>query len=244
MKTKNPFKTGRLILLAGFFFISSLGFGAEKTKTISKNYNVTSQTEIMIDNMFGQVDFRSWSKNEVSVEIKITAEGRSEEDADEILDEIEILIDDSNPKSMLGFKTKIRDRWSNGRRKFAINYLVSAPIGNAIDLRVRHGEILLDNRDGEVRIDIQHGGMDAKNLNGECRIEMAHGGGSIDLIKSGDLEIRHIGRLIIGEMGDVDIDMQHSNIRMENGGNLFAHRQAGPFPRVLPPVRRVVHQLR
>src|SRR4051812_26611426 len=96
------------------FLISSLAFGlqaqasddpkVEKKKTYSKSYPVTGTDKITLNNQFGEMKLITWEKNEVKVDVNITAKADDDKRAQEILDKI--TIEDGKSSGGVYFKTK------------------------------------------------------------------------------------------------------------------------------------------
>src|SRR5690349_11375021 len=60
----------------------------EKKKTYSKSYTVSSTDKINFENKFGELKINTWDKNEVKVDVSISAKANSDEQAQVILDNI------------------------------------------------------------------------------------------------------------------------------------------------------------
>src|SRR5215471_10246 len=82
------------------FLISTITFGlqvrasedpkVEKKKNYSKSYPVSGNDRITLNNQFGQMKLITWEKNEVKVDVDITAKADDDKRAQEILDKITI----------------------------------------------------------------------------------------------------------------------------------------------------------
>ncbi|MEM7548668.1 MAG: hypothetical protein AAF363_03280 [Bacteroidota bacterium] len=226
------FRNLPMLLLFLSLLLSQIAEATEKRKKVEKTYNISSKTEIYVDNKFGTVEFINWDKNELKLEVEIIVDARNEREAQEALDNIRIRINDSNPNSLLEFETDINNgRWNRGRNSydFEINYRVNAPSGNDLDLRNRHGDIYLDDRSGKTRVDLSHGRIKAEQLTGDTDLELSFGDGSVQSVMKGRVEIKHFGRLVMDKSGDIEVESAHSNLRMGNGGVIYARVQHGDF---------------
>jgi len=226
MKTiQEQFKA--VALLAVLTLVLALPGQAQDDKKISKQYSVSANTELSIDNRFGLVEVKTWAKNEVTVDIIIKVDGRNERNTQELLDRIDIEIRDSSPKTSLYFKTLIRStrNWNNNG-DFSIDYQVNMPKSMSLDLSNAHGETYIADIDGEVRLESRHGRLRAGKL-GKADVEVEFGDANIDGIGLGNVQIRHCGRVNVEQLGNVEVNSAHSNIEIEQGGDLEVEAQHG-----------------
>ena len=63
----------------------------EKKRVITKTYSVSPKDRLYVSNQFGEVRIRLWDKPEVRADIVITAYGVTEEEAQDLLEKVEIL---------------------------------------------------------------------------------------------------------------------------------------------------------
>lgn len=195
----------------------------ERSKEITKEYSVSAETMLSIDNSFGTVEIQSWSQNKVEVYIEIKVETRNDDRADELLDRIRVDISDSNPKRELRFKTDISSKnnnWNGRNERFEINYTVKMPINNPLRVENRHGETVLGDLNGELDIRNRHGDISTGDLGGEVEFDLSFGSLYAGKLNSGELTIRHMGSCRVASMGDMEIDMQHSNLDVGDVGEI------------------------
>src|SRR4051794_11259765 len=77
----------------------------KKEKSYTKSYNVSGSEKITLDNQFGEMKLITWNKNEVKVDVSITAMSDDESRPQQILDRISI--EDSKGGGGVSFKTKM-----------------------------------------------------------------------------------------------------------------------------------------
>ena len=207
-----------LILLLLFAGVETL-WAQVKEKRVDKTFNVNSSTRLNIDNRFGKVHINTWDQKSIKVEIVVEVEG-NQSSAREVLDRINIDVAESS--SEIRLETEISD--SNNKSKnqrFRIDYTISMPRTNPLDIEHRHGDVYIDNFNGQLELELAHGQIVAEELNGNSEISLQHGnGGRIAAIKSGSFEIQHYQRLRIGKLGDVNVEIAHASLDIEQAGNL------------------------
>ena len=63
------------LLLSPLFLFGAPIKKHEKSKTISKKFNVNSNATVYIKNKYGNVNVTTWDKNTVEIDVKITVKG-------------------------------------------------------------------------------------------------------------------------------------------------------------------------
>jgi hypothetical protein len=201
-------------------FLSGAGsvWGQVKETKVDQTFNVSSNTELRIDNKFGKVHINTWDQNRIQAKVEVEVDG-SESGAREILSRINIDVHESS--SQVKLETDISESKNSRNRRFRINYTVTMPKGNPLNVNHRHGDIYLDNHSGALVLELAHGQIVAEELTGETRVSLQHGsGGRIASLGSGTLEIQHYQRLRLGKLGDMRVDIAHASAEVEEAGDL------------------------
>ncbi|MFC2126551.1 hypothetical protein ACFLU5_17310 [Bacteroidota bacterium] len=208
------------ILLIFPWFYSQANKIQEKSKEIHKSYKVSESTELFISNSFGKVHIETWSKNEIDVKVNIIAKGKSHDDAQTLLDRINIKIDDSNPQSVISYETSIKSGMkTRNNGSFEINYQISMPISNALEIINSFGDTYLDNHSGDLDIIASYGNLATGNLTGDADINLSFGNGvsEIDAMEKGDLKVS-FSALNVDRIGIIDLNAQFSTMNIEKAG--------------------------
>jgi hypothetical protein len=190
----------------------------EKKKSYSKSYNVDGNDRITFDNRFGELKINTWEKNEVKVDVSMTAKAWSDERAQEILDRISIQDDQSS--NGVSFKTDIDDdnrSWKKGDKnknrneQFNINYVVYVPARNPLVAKNEFGSMTIPDYAGEIDVTSKFGSLQAGNLSNAKKIRIEFGNGTIQSITNGQLHIGFSSPVVVNRAsGKVDISMEHS----------------------------------
>ena len=159
-------------------------------KTIDKEFDITKNGSVELDNKFGQLDVRTWDKNKVKINVTVTVRASSEKESEPVFDRISIHF--SNGKDFVTAKTDIASNsnnswfswgsWNNSS-DFSIDYEVYLPKTIALDLENRHGPTIIAAMDGDAKVEIAHGELTAKGFAGELDLDMAHAKGKIGFVK-------------------------------------------------------------
>lgn len=204
-----------LLLLSG----ADLLWGQVKETRVDQTFNVSNNTKLSIENRFGKVHINTWEQSRIQAEVVVEVEG-SEASARDILDRINIEVSESSGE--IRIETDIAESNHRGRNeRFGINYTISMPRSNPLDVEHRHGDLYIDNINGDVAVDLAHGQIVAEELNGNSQISLQHGnGGRIAAIGSGSLEIQHYQRIRLGRLGNMDVEIAHASADIEEAGDL------------------------
>lgn len=167
----------------------------EKKKNYSKSYTVSGSDKISIDNQFGEMKINTWDKNEVKVDVSISAEAGSDEKAQSLLDKINI--EDGKSGSGVWFKTKIgnqngkdNNRGKGEKQSFSIDYVVYVPARSVLDATNQFGPMSIGDFAGEATLESKFGSLTAGNLTNAKKVSVEFGKANIAGMKNGSLSIK------------------------------------------------------
>ena len=210
----------------------------EKRRNVVKIFDVKNNDMLIVDNQFGQVKINLWSKEEIKVEISITANAATDGRASEYLNAVNI--DEKRAKNQITLTTDIdRSRfgnngWNNkkGEKNFIkIDYTVYMPKENALVVRNKFGDTDIPSFHAPLTIDSKYGNFVANILeNAENTIDVRYGSAKIGKMDGGklefqysDLELDHakklllsnkFGKLSIGDVINLDADIDYSGAKI------------------------------
>ncbi|MEM6515723.1 MAG: hypothetical protein AAF688_06035 [Bacteroidota bacterium] len=141
-----------------------------KEKTLKKEYNVSKNATLKVDNSYGNINVTTYDGSAVIIEVKIKTNGNDEEKVQKKLDDI--TVDFSASSSLVSAKTlfsknKSKSWWSWGKNNnvnMEINYTIKLPITNNVDLNNDYGSITLDRLEGRAEINCDYGKITTKEL--------------------------------------------------------------------------------
>lgn len=217
---KSIYKIAFLFLVVPFL---SFGTGEtkpkhEKSKTVKKEYAVSSDATVDINNKYGNVNFITWNKNKVEITVEITVKGNDATTVEKKLRNI--YIDFNANSSLVSAKTKFEkssSSWSFwGKSKntsYKINYTVKMPKSNHVKANNDYGNIMLNEIDGSVDINCDYGKIvlgDLNNSNNRINLDYSKGS-SINFMKSGNVNADY-SKLTIDKTDNVKINSDYSTI--------------------------------
>jgi len=212
-------------MLVLLFLTTYLAEAEELTKTVQKSFNIKAETNIEIDNKYGNIIIKKWDKNIFDLKVTIEAEGRNETKSQQVLDAIEIDISDRISAGSLTINTNIGS--IKGNSSFSVNYEISMPGKNPFELSNSFGNIFMGSYAGDLDVTLKYGQLMAEDLEfADIRIDFSSSRCEIESLKKGSLDLRY-SKLSVEELGDVDIESQFSEIEIERAGNLVMDGKYG-----------------
>ena len=226
---KIPFKISPLFLALfislGMTYANDFKGKHTKEKTIRKTFDVRADGLLKIDNSYGNLVLNSWDRNEIVIEVHITANGNNEEKVQRKLDQIQV--DFESNADMVSAKTRFEksSSWGwwgkNNNVNMQINYTVSLPVKHSIHLSNDYGNISLDRIDGHAKINCDYGRMDLGELRGRGnQLNFDYTSKSrIGYMNSGTIRADYSG-FHIEKAGNLEINADYTNSSVESMGNL------------------------
>ncbi len=210
----------------------------EKTKTYSKTYSAGADDKLSIKNTFGKISVNTWNKKEIKVEVQMKAYANEEEDAQKLLDKINIA--DSKEADQISFKTNIEpNSLSNGSRSFTfgtlfsdgkkrtnkveVNYVVYMPAKTQLDLTNTYGNVTLPDGVGKVSVKVTYGGLVSKELT-DPQIKIVYGDAKINTINNGNINVTY-GDLKLGTADNLTARVAYGTMnvdKLRSSGNISA----------------------
>lgn len=202
------------------FLVPTLAIGqVERTKEISKSYDVTARGSLTIDNKYGDVHVETWDRNRVEVVITVTAIKGSAQTAEEYLDKVDFVIRDSD-KNDLEFKTVFNGNINNRRNeRLEIEYNVKAPKTLTLGMDNSYGNLYIGESSGDANIKVGYGNLKADRLTGNVYLKVAYGNGEVDAISKGEI-IASYSNLSVDNLGDVEVTNNYSNMDLGEAGTI------------------------
>ena len=141
-----------------------------KEKSIHKEYNVSNNAILRVDNSYGNIDIVTWNENRIVIDVLIRTNGNNEEKVQKKLESIEVEFSASS--SEVSAQTRFRDKksswnlWGNKNNnvKMEINYTIKMPRNGRVDLRNDYGSINLNELDGHAKISCDYGQINIGKL--------------------------------------------------------------------------------
>jgi hypothetical protein len=217
-----------------------------KDRTISETYNASGNDKLTINNQFGKVVVRTWSRSEVKVDIKIEVSSTIEEQAEEMFERIDVK--HGKDGNTIYFKTTMnkdnrKQKQYTGSHSNSINidYEISMPANLTLDVENKFGKTILPDLNGKVDIEQQFGDLEAGRLSNPGKVVVKFGSASIEGVDGGTYDFQFVGNRaeIKDASGDIRVKVQHckSNgvvIHAANTSSLDVNAQHSDVVLVVP----------
>ena len=142
-------------------------------KKIRKEFSVSSNSNLSIDNSYGNVDITTWNENRVVIEVIIKTNGNDEEQVEEKLEDINVNFSQSSNgvSAKTSFSKESRSWWKSLFNGFdnvnmEVNYVIRVPESNNLEIDNDYGGIYIDKTTGNTKISCDYGKMDIGELLG------------------------------------------------------------------------------
>lgn len=210
----------------------------EKRRNIVKIFEVRDPDLLTVDNQYGQVKVNLWAKKDIRVEIVITANAPSDNQAAQYLNAV--IIDEKRVRNGITLTTNIDkaqfggNLWNNrkGDKNFIqIDYTVYMPKENPLIVKNQFGDTDIPSFVAPLTVDSRYGTFSANHLeNAENKIDVQYGiarigkmdGGRLDCQYS-TLQVDHVNKLLlnnkfgplsIGDINNLDADINYSGAKI------------------------------
>ncbi len=144
-----------------------------REKKVSKEFKVSADALLKIDNSYGNIDISTWDQNTLSIEVFIKTNGDDPQKVQDKLEEITIEFNQSaaGVSAKTHFSTQSSPWWSvlfgnSSNVNMEINYIIKAPLTNSVELSNDYGNIYLDRLTGNSKINCDYGKIDIGELRG------------------------------------------------------------------------------
>jgi len=192
-----------------------------KKKSVNRSYTVSASDKLNIQNSFGSVDVRTWDRNEIKVDVDVEVSANTESLAQKMLDRISVT--DSKSGKDISFKTDMKDvNNSKGEKStMQINYTISMPAGNPLNIKNDFGSTTVPDFRGEVDLTSKFGSLTTGTLSNIKNINVEFGKANLANITSAPVTIKFSKAVISKLSGSVKLNLEFcSSVRLNLDNNL------------------------
>lgn len=205
----------------------------EKSKTIKKEYSVSSDATVKLDNKYGNLNITTWDKNRVEITVVITVKGNNLSTVEKRLEDVEVEFKANSdmvsaktiiPKSSRGWFV-----WNSSKNtKYQINYTVKMPVSNSVKLNNDYGTVQLNELNGAADINVDYGKLvvgDLNNANNNINIDYCKNS-NINFMRSGSINTDY-SRLTVDKTDKVKINSDYSTVTIESANTVTFNADYG-----------------
>ena len=196
---------------------SIIGDGKEFTKSYNKTFNVNPNILVILSNKYGKIDVKTGGGSQAVVNVVIKVQASSQAEADKAFNRINIGFTDG--PDYVKAETEIESQnngwwsWGSNSSDFAIDYDVTMPAANKLDLSNKYGNSHIAPLSNWVKIDQKYGDF---KLDGAATatINLAYGGGTIGKLMGLNGTVSY-GKLSSADIKDVAMKSKYSAFKFD-----------------------------
>ncbi len=212
-----------ICFLAGGFLVAKADEcpPQEFTRNINREFGTTADGMTALYNKYGTVNVKTWQNNSVKIDITIVVNAGNQRDADKIFDRIKVNF--ANAAGYVKAETIIEQSggnwWSGGGNDFKINYEVSMPVANQLDLKNRYGNSYVAPINGKLIAEIKYGDLRAEGVNNDADLNLGYGKCYIARVNNIYGQVSY-GELTITEAREIQLDTKYSELKGDKATSL------------------------
>ncbi len=189
----------------------------QQVKTrVTKSFKIIKGDRLTIDNQYGNIQIKTWAKNEARIEVVITNRGAKQDNR--------VHIEAGKSKSVIACTTVI-DSVASAKSpgSYSINYLVYVPADLPLNIKNQFGNIKLGDYAGELNINQKFGDFTAGNLLAAGEIVTAQGNIDIAGMQGGGLNSRGFSHIKIAKVsGNISAGLSSGDLLEMNFTKTFS----------------------
>jgi hypothetical protein len=187
------------------------------TKSFNKTFNVNAKHLVVLSNKYGKVDVKVGSSNQVVVNVKITVETSSDKSAQKVFDRINIAFSEGpdfvKAETDIESQSGINIGWGNNSSDYRIDYDVTMPVGNMLDVSNKYGNTHVEALTNWVKVEQKYGDFRVDGA-GSMTVALAYGGGTIGQVNGLSGTVSY-GKLSAPNIKDVDLKTKYSEFKFD-----------------------------
>jgi hypothetical protein len=190
----------------------------EFTKNFDKTFTVGKNEVVILANKYGKIEVKTGSTNQVIVNVRVRVNANSQEEAQKMFDRINIAF--SNGPEYVKTETIIESQnnsgwnWNWGKSRnsdFAIDYDVTMPVNNRLDLSNKYGSSHIAALNAAVNIEHKYGDFKLDGATAAV-IELAYGGGQLGTISALSANVSY-GKLTSPNVNAMKMKSKYSQLK-------------------------------
>jgi len=203
-----------LLLVAVFLLLMTRAALADEfTKKYEKTYDVNRESQLIIDNRYGDITINTWEQQQVQIMVTITAESKKEDKAQRFFETVNIEF--TNSPEMVKAVTSFSSKKQN-IKEFSIDYVIYAPGSLAYDLKNKFGNIYLPDLGGSLFLNLSYGEFDfGRLLNENNTLKISFSEGDIEAMTGGTITMSY-SELSAEKLMDVQLNTSFSELDLES----------------------------
>jgi len=222
MKTIIKLKSVVLIaalLLSGSMMGSAEEMQSKKTKEVSRSYTTDRNSLLSVDNTYGNIVITHWNKNEISIKVVIEAKAKTDNRANQLLEQVYIEINKSG--NTISAVTKLKNVNAGNNEQLKINYIINMPADMQNKLTQKYGNITMpDKNEGISTIKVMYGNMKGGEFTKDLKIDCSYGNVKLGRVYSADVKLSYSNLDQSNYADNINIAANYSEVKLKDVKNL------------------------
>lgn len=232
--------------LAGYLLliVLALPFWANaqfsETREVVKSFHITKETRIEIGNKYGKIDIKTWEKDSVRFEVRISIEEKKLSKLQEALKEVDfsitssqnylifITVVDKNKSGLAKEIQKFKETLLSSDGNIQIDYTVWMPNSNQLKIENKFGDIFIGDYKGEVRIDLSNGNLKASDFTQPLDLTLNFADATINSIERGRLDC-NFSQLYVKKVGAIRVTSKSTEFDIQEAKDLNLNSRRDKF---------------
>ena len=210
-------------LLLSAFYMLPFNSAAQKpssgypTKVFTKNFTVSAKDQLEVNTRFTDVVFQEWDKNEIEFNTTVTFKKATENDLENVLDDIKITNKQSGKKvSYTLTYNKSNTKGNDISNKLKISLLIKIPKDIFLNITSSFGNFELENVFNNFNAEITFGNLTVENFAGEKNtVNISHGNLKVGQANQLTLNVQFSDESTITEINTLKLKSDFSTIKMD-----------------------------
>ncbi|RPH32310.1 MAG: hypothetical protein EHM93_10040 [Bacteroidales bacterium] len=208
-------------------------------KTYQKEFALTENSNIYLENRFGQMDIENWDKNSISITVEIKVDYPEGDKAARLLKAINIeFAQIGNDISAItkideDFIKSWKHLFDSDSKDFSIDWEVKMPKQSSITLVNKYGDIFINELTGKCKVELRYGNLKANRIfrdNSEplSNLTISYGNASIDEVNWFKAEIKY-AKLSITKAKAIVILSRYSKISIDQVSSVVSESKGDSY---------------
>lgn len=215
--------------------------GQERTVETNKQFRVRPNAWVDVSGKYGNIHVATREGDQVSVNVKVHVRADDMEDVERMLEKIDVRVEgDENRVSVSSSMDdiaqwnsyggdrrggRIRITFKDGTKvrleEFAIDYELTIPRSNNVELNNKYGNIYLGDLRGDANISLKYGNIETESLGGRTTMILGYGKAEMETIDWGDFEVKY-SELDLETAKALRLESKYSNFEIGEADTLLS----------------------
>lgn len=201
---------------------------AKYERTVERQTPLAADSKFEVTTSFGSITITGADVADCSVVAKISGMAPTEEDAQELAEQVEIVLEKVGDT----LTVKAEKPHTEGRRSVGISYDITVPRQTNVKCSSSYGSVKLIDIKGIVNGRTSSGSITAENIEGPTDLDTSYGSITCRNISEGDIKLKTSSgsiKLYEASFGNCDVNTSYGSIQTDNleGDSIVLHSGSG-----------------